>query len=172
MAESVKALIRPVRTWGSSTSSLPLSSTSLTLWASMKVRNEKKLSVESTPIGWAKPEKPLAGLGAGGGLHLLAPERPVVRPRGGDVGRLDPGLVEHVVPVLDMNRLLLERERVVRLLFRLVAVEVRGLYRVGRKALLDRHQHAADVLELAVVGPLAGDLEVERVGVGHIGRIA
>src|SRR6218665_1116293 len=136
MAYSVKALIRPVRTWGSSTSSLPLSSTSLTLWASMKVRNEKKLSVESTPIGWPMPKTRLPLLRrAAGGLHLLAPERPVVLPRGGDVGRLEPGLVEHVVPVLDMHRLLLERERVVRLLFRLVAVEVSGLYRVGRKAL-------------------------------------
>ncbi len=32
--------------------SLPLSSTRLTLYASMKVRNEKNESVESTPIGW------------------------------------------------------------------------------------------------------------------------
>ena len=44
------------RTLGSSTSSLPESLTSLTLYASMKVRNEKNESLESTPIGKPVPK--------------------------------------------------------------------------------------------------------------------
>jgi hypothetical protein len=43
---------------------------------------------------------------------------------------------------------------------------------LGSKRARDRVDHAADVFQLAVEGPLGGDLEVIDVGIGDVGRAA
>ncbi len=118
----------------------------------------------------AGAEDPLAGFLAVIGLRLVAPECPVFLPRVGNLGVARFG--QHVLPVLDVHRLLLDRKAVIRALLRLVVVQVSGLDRVRQKVVLDRRDDVAQVLELAFVRPFAEHLEVVHVDVGHVRRIA
>ena len=124
------------------------------------------------PHGLADAIDTLAGLLAVGGLHLVAPERPVLLPCRRNVGFLVARFRQHVLPVLDVHRLLLQRECVVRLLLRLVVVQQRRLDRIGQERSLERRDDVADVLELALVGPLGGDLEIEHVDIHDVRRVA
>ncbi len=120
----------------------------------------------------AGAEQALAGGLADAGLDLVAPEGPVLLPRAGNVAFLEAGLGQHVLPILDVQRLLLDREGVVGLLLGLVAVEEGRLDRVGREAALHRPDDVGDVVELAVERPLAGGLHVVGVGIGNVGNRA
>jgi hypothetical protein len=105
-------------------------------------------------------------------LHLVAPEVPIGFPSGGDIGLLESRLTQHVLPVLDVHRLLLHRKRVIRFLLGLVVVKVGRLDRVFQELVLDRVDDVGDVLQLAIERPFAGHLEIVDVGVGNIGRRA
>ena len=71
-----------------------------------------------------------------------------------------------------MHGLALHRERVIRALLGLVVVHEGGFQRVRQEAPLHRRQDVRQVLEAALVGPLARHLEVEHVAVHHVGRRA
>ena len=116
------------------------------------------------------------GAGAGslavGGLHLVAPERPVIFPFGRDVALLEAGLLQHVLPDLDVHALLLQREAVIALLLGDIVIEQRGLDRVRCKRRFHRHENVGKVFELALECPFALRLHVVAVGIGDIGHRA
>ena len=114
----------------------------------------------------------LAGRLADPRLHLVAPERPVARPVGRNVALLEAGLLQHVVPDLDVHALLLQREAVIGLLLGDVVIEDRGVQRVLHEPALDRLHDVGEILELALVGPFALRLHVVAVGIGDIGHSA
>ena len=87
-------------------------------------REERVARIDSQRL--ADAVDALAGLLAVRGLHLVAPEAPVVMPLVRDVGLLEASSVQHVGPVLDVHRLLLDRERVVRAALRLVVASASG----------------------------------------------
>ena len=118
------------------------------------------------------PKRAVAGLLAVGGLHLVAPEAPVALPVLRDVAFLEAGFGQHVLPVLDVHGLLLDRVGVVGAALGRVVVEEGGRQRRRLELGAHRIDDARHVFELAVVGPLGGDLEVEHVAVGHVGRVA
>ena len=103
-----------------------------------------------------------------GGLHLVAPERPVIFPFGRDVRDLEAGLLQQVAPDLDVHALLLQRETVVGFLLGDVVIEQRRLERVRRERRFHRHQDIGEILELALERPLALRLHVVAVGIGDI----
>ena len=105
-----------------------------------------------------------------GRLHLVAPERPIFLPRIGNVVLLEAGLRQHVLPVLDVQGLLLEREGVVGPLAGLAVGEVGRLHGAGREAILHRPDDVGEVLELAVERPFARRLHIVGVGIGDVGR--
>ena len=101
-------------------------------------------------------------------LHLVAPEGPVLGPVLRNIAFLEAGLLEQVLPILDMHRLLLEREGVVGARLGDVVPQQRGFERVGREGGRHRAQNAREILKPAFEGPFAGDLEVVNVGIGHV----
>ena len=112
----------------------------------------------------------LAGGLADRRLHLVAPERPVVFPLGRDVALLEAGLLQHVLPDLDVHALLFQRKAVIGLLLGDVVIEQRGFQRVRRERRFHRRQDVAEVLELALERPFALRLHVIAVGIGDIGH--
>jgi len=74
------------------------------------------------------------------------------------------------IQLLDVERLLLDREGVVGLLLGLVAVEERGRERDRLEAVLHRRENVGEILELAVERPLAGGLHIVGVAIGDVGN--
>ncbi len=104
------------------------------------------------------------------GLHLVAPERPVILPLGRDVALLEAGLLQHVLPDLHVHALLLQREAVIGALLGDVVIEVDGLQCVRRERRLHRRHDVGKIFQLAFEGPLALRLHVVAVGIGDVGH--
>jgi hypothetical protein len=95
-----------------------------------------------------------------GRLDLVAPERPVFLPGPGNVVFLEAGRRQHVLPVFDVQHLLLQHETVEGLLAGLAVIEVRGVDRGRQEPVLHRLDDVGNVFELAVEGPLGRDPDV------------
>ena len=71
-----------------------------------------------------------------------------------------------------MHGLLFDGEGVISAFIFFVVEQERGFNGVASEPRTDRVDHAADVFELAVIGPRSGHLKVVNVGIGHIRRCA
>ena len=102
-------------------------------------------------------------------LDLATPKFPVIFPVGGNICVLEARIAQHVSPVLDVHGLLLDGEGVISAFVFFVVEQKGGFNGVASETRTDRVDHAADVLELAIVGPRSRHLKVVHVSIGHIG---